>query len=226
MTVNMPEEVRAALWVRHLAEKNPSAGFAETLSTLLVNNARIANRHFPFRVGELREGCAADLVLVDYEPPTALDESTLLGHLTFGISQAVVDTTVVGGSVLMAGKKLELDLDEAEVAAKARERARTVMGRNYVQHQHPNRIGTVQMASTKLDPAMPDEAVTVDYLMENVWIVGDPAECADKIRQLHAESGGFGSLLAITTDSDDAGWDHESLRLLIEDVAPRVADLA
>jgi alkanesulfonate monooxygenase SsuD/methylene tetrahydromethanopterin reductase-like flavin-dependent oxidoreductase (luciferase family) len=81
------------------------------------------------------------------------------------------------------------------------------------------------MTSTKLDPAMPDEAVTVDDLMDNLWIVGDPAEVAAQIEQLHAESGGFGTLLAITTDSDDAGWDHESLRLLMDQVAPRVAHL-
>jgi alkanesulfonate monooxygenase SsuD/methylene tetrahydromethanopterin reductase-like flavin-dependent oxidoreductase (luciferase family) len=105
----------------------------------------------------------------------------------------------------------------------ARERAHAVLGRNYLDHQRPNRLGTIQMTTTKLDPAVPDEAVTVDYLMEHVWIVGDPAEVADKIAQLHAESGGFGSLLTITTDSDDAGWDHESLRLLMEQVAPRVA---
>jgi alkanesulfonate monooxygenase SsuD/methylene tetrahydromethanopterin reductase-like flavin-dependent oxidoreductase (luciferase family) len=107
----------------------------------------------------------------------------------------------------------------------ARERARTVMGRNYVQHQHPNRVGTVQMTSTKLEASMPDEAVTVDYLMDNVWIVGDPSQCVEQIERLHEESGGFGTLLSITTDSDDAGWDHESLRLLMEQVAPRVAHL-
>jgi alkanesulfonate monooxygenase SsuD/methylene tetrahydromethanopterin reductase-like flavin-dependent oxidoreductase (luciferase family) len=110
--------------------------------------------------------------------------------------------------------------------AVARERARTVLGRNYVQHQRPNRVGTVQLASTKLASTMPDDAVTVDYLMENVWIVGDPSECAEKIQQLYEESGGFGTLLSITTDSDDAGWDHESLRLLTEKIAPRVAHLA
>ena len=87
----------------------------------------------------------------------------------------------------------------------ARERARALLGRNYVKHQLPNRVGTIQMASTKLDASMPDEAVTVDYLMDNVWIVGDPSECADKIQQLHEESGGFGTLLSITTDADDAG---------------------
>jgi alkanesulfonate monooxygenase SsuD/methylene tetrahydromethanopterin reductase-like flavin-dependent oxidoreductase (luciferase family) len=117
------------------------------------------------------------------------------------------------------------DVLVAPTSTVARERARAVLGRNYVEHQHPNRIGTVQMASTKLDPSIPDDAVTVDYLMENVWIVGDPAECTEKIHELYEVSGGFGALLSITTDSDDAGWDHESLRLLMEDVAPRVAHL-
>jgi len=107
----------------------------------------------------------------------------------------------------------------------ARARARAVLGRNYERHQLPNRVGTIQMASTKLDPAMSDEAVTTDYLMDNVWLVGDPSEVAEQIHQLHEESGGFGTLLSITTDSDDAGWDHESLRLLMEQVAPRVAHL-
>src|SRR6185295_4148545 len=121
--------------------------------------------------------------------------------------------------------RIARDVLVAPTPAAARERARTVMGRNYVQHQLPNRVGTIQMASTKLDASLPDEAVTVDYLMENVWIVGDPSECADKIHQLYEASGGFGSLLSITTDADDAGWAHESLRLLMEDVAPRVARL-
>jgi alkanesulfonate monooxygenase SsuD/methylene tetrahydromethanopterin reductase-like flavin-dependent oxidoreductase (luciferase family) len=68
--------------------------------------------------------------------------------------------------------------------------------------------------------------VTVDYLLDHVWLVGDPSQVAEQIQQLHEESGGFGTLLTITTDSDDAGWDHESLRLLMEQVAPRVAHLA
>jgi alkanesulfonate monooxygenase SsuD/methylene tetrahydromethanopterin reductase-like flavin-dependent oxidoreductase (luciferase family) len=117
------------------------------------------------------------------------------------------------------------DILVAPTPAVARERARATLGRNYVQHQHPNRLGTIQMTSTKLDPSLPDEAVTVDYLMDNVWIVGDPSECVEQIHRLHEESGGFGGLLSITTDSDDAGWDHESLRLLMEQVAPRVAHL-
>jgi len=107
----------------------------------------------------------------------------------------------------------------------ARERARATLGRNYEKHQYASRVGTVQIESTKLDPSMPDEAVDVDYLIENVWIVGDPAECEDKVRALYEATGGFGTLLSITADSDDASWDHDSLRLLAEEVGPRIADL-
>jgi len=121
--------------------------------------------------------------------------------------------------------RIARDIFVGPTPAIARERARAVLGRNYESHQRPNRLGTIQMTSTKLDPSLPDDAVTVDYLMENVWIVGDPSEVAEKVHQLHEESGGFGTLLSITTDADDAGWDHESLRLLIEAVGSRVARL-
>lgn len=121
--------------------------------------------------------------------------------------------------------RIARDIFVGPTPAIARERARAVLGRNYEVHQEPSRIGTIQIQSCKLDPEMPDEKVDVDYLMENVWIVGDPAEVEDKIRALHSTVGGFGGLLSITVDSDDAGWDHESLTLLAEKVGPRIEDL-
>jgi len=117
------------------------------------------------------------------------------------------------------------DIFVGPTPAIARERARETLGRNYEKHQYWSRVGTIQIETTKLDPSMADEAVNVDYMMENVWIVGDPQECADKIRALYEVTGGFGSLLTITADSDDPSWDHESLRLLAEEVGPRIADL-
>jgi len=70
------------------------------------------------------------------------------------------------------------------------------------------------------------QIVVADRLgYHEVWIVGDPQECANRIRQLYETVGGFGMLLAITQDSDNPEWDHRSLQLLMEDVGPRVADL-
>ena len=60
------------------------------------------------------------MILVDYHAPTPLNDATVLGHLVFGISQASVDTTICGGRVLMAGRQLEIELDEAALAARSR----------------------------------------------------------------------------------------------------------
>jgi len=112
-----------------------------------------------------------------------------------------------------------------ETPESAREEARIVLGRPFDEHQWINRKATGNLAMVKLDPNMSDEAVDVDYMMDHVWIVGDPQECADKIRQTYHEVGGFGHLLAITQDPDDHSLMQRSLRLLMEEVAPRVQDL-
>ena len=114
------------------------------------------------------------------------------------------------------------DIFVAETSVLARERAR-VLGRNYVRHQYPNRYGSSQMAATKSTRVCPTR-LDVDYMMEHMWIVGDPQECADRIRQLY-ETVGICMLLAITQDSDNPEWDQRSLQLLMEEVGPRVADL-
>lgn len=124
MTPRMLEEARAALWVRHLAAGNPSAAFAETATLLTDGNRRLADRIWPGAgMGELRAGGVADLILVDYRPPTPLHADNLLGHLIFGVAHARVDSTVVGGRVLMEAGRFCLDLDEEEVAARARRAA-------------------------------------------------------------------------------------------------------
>jgi len=127
MTVNMLEEVRAALWMQHL-KRDPSQGFMEAAQTLLVNNAKIANRFFK-GLGELKEGFAADLAILDYRPPTPMDAANFYGHLIFGISQSAVDTTIAAGRILMEGKKLELNIDEEEVCRKSAELAKKLWSR-------------------------------------------------------------------------------------------------
>jgi cytosine/adenosine deaminase-related metal-dependent hydrolase len=129
MTANMLEELRAALWGQHLRAGNPSAGFREVVGALFVNNPKIAGRIFGLRFGEIREGCAGDVVIFDYTPPTPLEETNLFGHLVFGLSQSAVCSTIVGGRVLMENKKLELNLDEERVNARARELARDLWKR-------------------------------------------------------------------------------------------------
>ena len=140
--------------------------------------------------------------------------------------------TTVEDSAAEAGRtsdrsdwRIGRDVFVAATPELARERARAVLGRNYNEHQLPNRLGSGLIQATKIDPNMSNDDLTVDYMMENIWIVGDPDECAARIRKLYDEVGGFGHLLAITQDPDDAEWEHECLTLLMEEVGPRVADL-
>jgi putative selenium metabolism protein SsnA len=129
MTTNMLEEVRVAVWAQHLRAQDPSVGFGEVVSALLFNNPKIAERSFGLPLGELREGCPGDVVVIDYDPPTPLQASNTFGHMVFGISQAAVDTTIVGGRVLMENKRLTLDLDEPRINARARELAQKLWKR-------------------------------------------------------------------------------------------------
>ena len=123
MTTNMLEELRAAVWAQHHRAQNPSVGFGEVVSALLYNNPKIAERCFGLPLGELREGCPADVVVIDYDPPTPLEAGNTFGHMVFGMSQSTVDTTIVGGQVLMENKRLTLNLDEPRINARARELA-------------------------------------------------------------------------------------------------------
>jgi putative selenium metabolism protein SsnA len=123
MTVNMLEELRVAMWAQHLRQANPTAAFMEVASTLLFNNPLIAQKYWGEGHGQLVQGAAADLIFVDYDPHTPLNNETWIGHVIYGISQAAVDSTIVGGKFLMWNRELLLDIDEAEIKAKSRELA-------------------------------------------------------------------------------------------------------
>lgn len=81
-------------------------------------------------------------------------------------------------------------------------------------------------ASMKHDDSMATEDVTIDYMANNIWLVGSPETVARKIKDLYEISGGFGVLLMMVLDhSDDPnGW-RKSMRLLTEQVLPRLSDL-
>ena len=60
-------------------------------------------------------GAFADIILVDYKSPTPLTAGNFPWHIQFGISSSDVDTTIVGGKVLMSGRKLATCINEEAV---------------------------------------------------------------------------------------------------------------
>jgi putative selenium metabolism protein SsnA len=129
MTVDMLEELRVAVWAQHFGRRDPAQGFLEATGALFSGNPAIAERVWGFPLGRIREGGPADVILVDYDPPTPLDTGSILGHLVFGVSQSTVDTTIVAGRVLMESRKVKLDIDEERAAARGRELAEALWRR-------------------------------------------------------------------------------------------------
>lgn len=95
----------------------------DVIKIAVENNSRLASQTWGgLRIGMIEKGAAADLILVDYHPITPMHAGNLPWHILFGFRDGMVTSTIAGGKLLMKDRKLLL-LDEAEIAAKAREAA-------------------------------------------------------------------------------------------------------
>jgi alkanesulfonate monooxygenase SsuD/methylene tetrahydromethanopterin reductase-like flavin-dependent oxidoreductase (luciferase family) len=77
----------------------------------------------------------------------------------------------------------------------------------------------------KVDEDMPDEGITAEYCIDNIWIVGDPDTVTEKLRTLYKDVGGFGTVLQIAYDWDP--WDRwlNCMNLFAKEVMPNLKDL-
>ena len=76
--------------------------------------------------------------------------------------------------------------------------------------------------SFKRDAAMPDEQVTLDYILDTMVIRGSVSSVVDQVLALHQELGGFGTLLYCGHDWADPQLAKRSMQLMAEQVMPRV----
>jgi cytosine/adenosine deaminase-related metal-dependent hydrolase len=125
-SMNMFQEIKAAYLMPRLAQRDPQAMGADTLVRLaFAHNAQIARAVFaPFApemptLGALAPGAAADLILLDYAPPTPLTAENFPWHLVFGIDGTHVHSTMVAGRWLMRNRAL-LTLDEERITTESR----------------------------------------------------------------------------------------------------------
>ncbi|NOZ05127.1 MAG: putative aminohydrolase SsnA [Chloroflexi bacterium] len=126
---DMFQEMKAAYLVQKLARQDPRALPADQVVQMAyANNAEVAGPFFLRALGRLATGAYADVILLDYVPPTPLTAENFPWHVIFGLDGSYVTHTICAGQLLMEDRRL-LTLDEEAIAAKARERARIVWGR-------------------------------------------------------------------------------------------------
>jgi putative selenium metabolism protein SsnA len=103
----------------------------------LVTGAGLAARCFDEpALGELRSGAPADLVVLDYRPPTPLSAEAWPGHWIYGLSAAAVRDVVVAGRVVVRDRQPTL-VDAARVVAEARIQAGCLWDRLEAIEEHP-----------------------------------------------------------------------------------------
>lgn len=86
--------------------------FPEKYMEYLYNGNKILKRYFDKNFGEIEEGYIADLVILDYDPPTPVDSENIAGHFIFGISSRDVDSVIINGKVVYESRRFPFDVKE------------------------------------------------------------------------------------------------------------------
>ena len=110
----------------------------------------------------------------------------------------------------------------AETGAEARKIAGGILARDFRDYffRLLPKVGMLRLL--KNDQDMADSDVTMDYLVDNVFIVGSVDEVAQKLNDLRGELGPFGTLLAMGHDWEPYEAWHQSMALLKNEVLPKV----
>jgi alkanesulfonate monooxygenase SsuD/methylene tetrahydromethanopterin reductase-like flavin-dependent oxidoreductase (luciferase family) len=119
--------------------------------------------------------------------------------------------------------RIARDVYVAETTAQARREALAgPLARDWREYFLPLLRKTKRLGLPKIDPAMPDDEVTVEYLCDHVWLVGDSETVAEKLARLARDVGGFGWLLVIAHEWTPRDAWVRSMRLLRHEVLPRL----
>lgn len=127
-TNDMIESYKVANMLQKHIHQDPSCAWGEIPTMLFENNAKIANRFFETPLGKIKEGYAADIIFVDYDPITPMNENTLNSHILFGMNGNLVTTTICNGELLMRDRKL-LHIDKKQVMERSRKQAENLWER-------------------------------------------------------------------------------------------------
>lgn len=127
-TADMMESYKVANLIHKHVKGDSTVAWGEIPDMFFNNNRKITERFINGKVGIIQEGALADIIIVDYNPPTPINENNINSHLVFGINGRYVDTTIINGKIVMEDRKL-VNIDEEKIMARSRELAAKVWQR-------------------------------------------------------------------------------------------------
>lgn len=127
-TSDMTESMKVANIIHKHVKQNPSVAWEEVPVSMFENNRKIAQKYFSGDLGILRAGALADVIVVDYDPLTPMNENNINSHILFGFTGKDVVTTIIDGKVIMQDRKL-VGINEKEIFKTSREVAKKLWDR-------------------------------------------------------------------------------------------------
>ncbi|NPV40698.1 MAG: putative aminohydrolase SsnA [Anaerolineae bacterium] len=117
---SMWEEWKAAYLSHKLLHRDPRRMPADKIYQMaVINNRNLVKTIFGgLETGIIKNGAAADIILVDYKPYTDLTIENFPWQLIFGFEDGMVTTTIVNGKMLMKDRRITI-LDEDAVIREA-----------------------------------------------------------------------------------------------------------
>lgn len=127
-TSDMTESMKVANIIHKHVKQNPSVAWGEVPVSMFENNRKIVQKYFSGDLGILRAGALADVIVVDYDPLTPMNENNINSHILFGFTGKDVVTTIIDGKVIMQDRKL-VGINEKEIFKTSREVAKKLWDR-------------------------------------------------------------------------------------------------
>ncbi len=95
-----------------LLYEEPTYFSLDDLKEAIQNTYELASKLLGVKIGKIEPGYKADLVLLDYTPPTPISKENAMGHFFFGVLDSPKVTDVlVDGEFLMKDGKIHLDVE-------------------------------------------------------------------------------------------------------------------
>ena len=120
--------MKAFLTIQRHNAMLPNVGWCEDVKMQFENNRIIAEKYFGKTLGILKEGAAADIIIMDYKPFTPFSDENIDGHMIFGMEGKNCRTTIINGKVLYKDREF-VDLDEDKINAWTMEQSKKLWGK-------------------------------------------------------------------------------------------------
>lgn len=121
-TSDMFESIKAGNLIHKHNLCNPNAGWSEIPAMAFENNRNICSKYFEKETGILKPGAYGDVIVVDYDPLTPMNETNINSHIIFGMSGRSVIHTIIDGKVIMKNREIQ-GIDEKRIFMRSRELA-------------------------------------------------------------------------------------------------------